>query len=71
MLWGIWGIVQIANSNDFVLMITAGTVIGEHEFDEGFTEDGLLRWQSQPKNTLKTEIVEIRKTLEILVNKIT
>jgi hypothetical protein len=56
--WGIWGIVQIANSNDFVLMMTAGTVIGEHEFDEGFTEDGLLRWQSQPKNTLKTEMIQ-------------
>ena len=55
--WGIWGLVRIENSKDFVFMVTAGTVVGEHEFDEGFTEDGVFRWQSQPKNTLKTQMI--------------
>lgn len=55
--WGLHGIVRISNSKDFVFMVTAGTVVGEHEFDEGFTEDGVFRWQSQPKNTLKTQMI--------------
>ena len=55
--WGLQGLVRVENSNDFVFMVTAGTVVGEHEFDEGFTEDGVFRWQSQPKNTLKTQKV--------------
>lgn len=55
--WGLHGLVRIGNSKDFVFMVTAGTVVGEHEFDEGFTEDGVFRWQSQPKNTLKTQMI--------------
>ena len=55
--WGLHGIVRIGNSKDFVFLVTAGTVVGEHEFDEGFTEDGVFRWQSQPKNTLKTQMI--------------
>ncbi len=55
--WGLHGIVRIGNSKDFVFLVTAGTVVGEYEFDEGFTEDGVFRWQSQPKNTLKTQMI--------------
>lgn len=55
--WGLHGIVRIRNSKDFVFLVTAGTVTGEHEFDEGFTEDGVFRWQSQPKNTLKSPMI--------------
>lgn len=55
--WGLHGIVRIADTKNFVFMVTAGTVVGEHEFDEGFTEDGVFRWQSQPKNTLKTQMI--------------
>ena len=53
--WGLQGLVRIDNSNDFVFMVTEGTVtaVSKHEFDEGFTEDGVFRWQSQPQNTLK------------------
>ena len=55
--WGLQGLVRIENSNDFVFMVTEGTVtaVSKHEFDEGFTEDGVFRWQSQPQNTLKTK----------------
>ena len=52
--WGLHGIIQIGKTKDYVIIVTQGTVIGSHEFDEGFTEDGVLRWQSQPKNSLKT-----------------
>ena len=57
--WGLQGLVRIENSSDFVFMVTEGTVtvVSKHEFDEGFTEDGVLRWQSQPQNTLKTQKV--------------
>ena len=61
--WGLQGLVRVENSNDFVFMVTAGTVVGEHEFDEGFTEDGVFRWQSQPKNTLKTQkVIDLIRT---------
>ena len=55
--WGLQGLVRIENSKDFVFMVTEGTVtaVSKHEFDEGFTEDGVFRWQSQPQNTLKTQ----------------
>ena len=55
--WGLQGLVRIENSKDFVFMVTEGTVtaVSKHEFDEGFTEDGVFRWQSQPRNTLKTK----------------
>lgn len=55
--WGLHGIVRIGKSKDYVFLVTAGTVVGEHEFDEGFTEDGVFRWQSQPKNTLKSPMI--------------
>ena len=55
--WGLQGLVRIDNSKDFVFMVTEGTVtaVSKHEFDEGFTGDGVFRWQSQPQNTLKTQ----------------
>ena len=53
--WGIQGLIRIENTKDFVFILTRGTVQGEHEFDEGFTQDGVFRWQSQPRNSLKTE----------------
>ena len=52
--WGLHGLVGIKNTNDFVFIVTLGTIQGGHTFDEGFTEDGVFRWQSQPRNTLKS-----------------
>ena len=52
--WGLHGLVRIENSNDFVFIVTLGTIQSGHTFDEGFTEDGVFRWQSQPRNTFKT-----------------
>ena len=53
--WGLQGFAEIEDSNDFVFFVTLGTIQSGHAFDEGFTEDGVFRWQSQPRNTLKTK----------------
>lgn len=53
--WGISGIVSIPNRiGDFVFFVTYGQKQGEHTFDEGITEDGILSWQSQPNQTLNS-----------------
>lgn len=47
--WGLHGIVAIpSRESDFVFFVTYGQSQGEHVFDEGITEDGVLSWQSQP-----------------------
>ena len=53
--WGLQGLIRIEGTKDFVFIVTQGTVVGDHTFDEGFTENGLFRWQSQPNNTLQTQ----------------
>jgi hypothetical protein len=53
--WGISGIVSIPNRiGDFVFFVTYGQTQGEHTFDEGITEDGVLSWQSQPNQTFNS-----------------
>jgi hypothetical protein len=52
-LWGMQGIIPLpGRPNDFVLFVSYGRSQGEHEFDEGISADGLLRWQSQPGQAL-------------------
>jgi len=52
--WGLHGIIPIKDRpGDFVLFVTFGQAQGEHNFDEGVSFDGVLRWQSQPKQTLQ------------------
>src|SRR5215472_3108956 len=51
--WGLQGIIQIPErAQDYVFFVTFGQKQAEHEFDEGITADGVLRWQSQPKQRL-------------------
>ncbi len=51
--WGVAGIVPIPNRlGDFVFLVTFGRSQGDHTFDEGISADGVLRWQSQPRQTL-------------------
>src|SRR5262245_53288790 len=53
--WGISGIIQIADrEGDFVLFVTFGKKQGSHVFDEGVTKLGVLSWQSQPRQGLRT-----------------
>lgn len=51
--WGLQGIVPLPDRRgDYVFFVTYGQKQGAHEFDEGITEDGVLTWQSQPKQQL-------------------
>jgi hypothetical protein len=57
--WGLQGIVAIPNRpGDLVLFVTFGQQQGSHVFDEGITEDGVLSWQSQPKQSLKDRQIQ-------------
>ena len=56
--WGLHGIIKIPDrENDFVFMITYGQSQGDHDFDEGITEDGVLSWQSQPSQDLQNKVI--------------
>ena len=50
--WGLQGIVPIHNTQNLVLFVTLGSKQGSHTFREGITKDGILNWQSQPKQRL-------------------
>lgn len=51
--WGIWGLIEIpGRPSDFVLLVTFGSKQGDHEFDEGISTEGIMRWQSQPQQGL-------------------
>lgn len=54
--WGLHGIVSIPDREyDFVFFVTLGQQQGDHLFDEGINEEGVLTWQSQPSQTLDDE----------------
>ena len=52
--WGLQGIIPIPQRpGDFVFFVTFGQHQGAHIFDEGITTEGVLSWQSQPKQSLR------------------
>jgi len=56
--WGLHGIIKIPNrEDDFVFFVTYGQSQGDHEFDEGVTQDGVLSWQSQPSQTFENKVI--------------
>ena len=61
--WGLHGIVEVPDRpRDYVFFVTFGQKEAHHEFDEGVTLEGVLRWQSQPDqrftdSTIKNFIV--------------
>ncbi len=57
-LWGLQGIVNIRDRpGDVVFFVTFGRQQGQHAFDESISSDGVLRWQSQPGQTLSDESI--------------
>lgn len=50
------------SSRRFVFFVSLGQKQGEHLFDEGITEDGVLSWQSQPSQGL--DHPEIQRFIE-------
>jgi len=58
--WGGLGIVE-ASAGDFVFFVTFGRTQGTHTFDEGISHDGVLTWQSQPRQ--RREDPQIRQLI--------
>jgi hypothetical protein len=57
--WGLQGIVKVpGRPGDYVFFVTFGKQQSDHEFDEGITVDGVLRWQSQPKQQLSDRDIQ-------------
>lgn len=69
--WGLHGIVAIPGRiGDFVFFVTFGQQQGDHLFDEGVTDDGVLSWQSQPHQSLINEQVQQLINHDELINSI-
>jgi hypothetical protein len=57
--WGLHGIIEIPDRpRDYVFFVTFGQIQATHEFDEGITPEGVLRWQSQPKQRLSDRTIQ-------------
>ena len=57
--WGLHGIVSIPKrEGDWVFLVTLGQTQGDHAFDESITTDGVLSWQSQPRQGLDNETIK-------------
>jgi len=57
--WGLHGLVKIPKrEQDFVFFVTFGQKQLGHDFDESITEEGILTWQSQPKQTLNNKVIK-------------
>lgn len=53
--WGISGIIRVpGTARDYLFLVTYGQKQANHAFEEGIDEDGILTWQSQPKQKLTT-----------------
>jgi len=51
--WGLWGIVPIPGKiGDYVFFVTFGIEQAGHHFDEWVSRDGVINWQSQPRQGL-------------------
>lgn len=58
--WGQSGIIRVPGTkHDYIFLVTYGRTQSGYEFDEDIDENGILTWQSQPKQTLKeTRIID-------------
>ena len=57
--WGLHGIVKIHEQpGDFVFFVTYGQRQADHQFQEWVSEDGILSWQSQPRHTLASPVIQ-------------
>lgn len=57
--WGIHGIVKIPDKKqDYVFFVTFGQNKLGHTFEEEITKDGILTWQSQPRQKLNDKLIE-------------
>lgn len=57
--WQQQGIVEIPGMvNDYAFLVRYGAKQGDYTFDESIDENGILTWQSQPKNSLSTPFIQ-------------
>jgi hypothetical protein len=57
--WGLQGIVEIPNKpGNFIFFVTFGQHQADHTFDEWITEEGVISWQSQPKQSLEDRKIQ-------------
>ena len=57
--WGLQGIVKIPDRpGDYVFLVSFGTEQNNHLFDESITKDGVLTWQSQPKQSFSSPVIQ-------------
>ena len=57
--WGLHGIVEIPNKpGDFVFFVTFGQHQAGHTFDEWITEEGIISWQSQPRQSFEDRRIQ-------------
>ena len=57
--WGLHGIVEIPNKpGDFVFFVTFGQHQAGHTFDEWITEEGMISWQSQPRQSFEDRRIQ-------------
>jgi len=57
--WGLQGIINVGKKNNhFIFFITYGQEQAGYKFQEGITTDGILSWQSQPKQGLQSSQVQ-------------
>jgi|GEM_PF-2495120 len=51
--WGLWGIIPVpGKAGDFVFFVTFGKEQAGHHFDEWVSRNGIINWQSQPRQGL-------------------
>lgn len=70
--WGLHGIVQFGGGPNYAFFVTFGQEQSGHEFDEGISESGVVRWQSQPRHdfdspTIRNLIAHDESKNEILL----
>jgi len=56
--WGISGIVSVPGSEDIVFIVTLGEPTEGNPYQDGVTEDGVLIWQSQKRQTVETPLIQ-------------
>ena len=69
--WGLHGIIPVPDrERDYVFFVTFGKQEGDFLFDESVSDDGVLTWQSQPKQKLTTPNIQNFISHDELLNNI-
>ncbi len=57
--WGLHGIIRVpGRTADWVFFVTFGKSQARHTFEEHVSTEGILQWQSQPRQTLTDPIIK-------------